>query len=169
MYTLYVIVAFIVVCVVIYIVWLEIRGQRLWVLSQHSYEGFPLFLRHVERLPFPSRRAELPSLAIITHTFAMRLANGLPDPDYNDTLVDFDLTLIDAMKDDGVGSPVLIETFGGKRIYYYYVTDEVAAQIRFWAIRRRFTEEELAFECRPDPEWGFIHSYAKDYFPELIF
>ena len=73
------------VSVMIWLAWIEIRGQRRWVLSQHTYEGFPLCLRHVERLASPSRRKELPALAIITHTFSKRLPNGLPESDYNDS------------------------------------------------------------------------------------
>jgi|GEM_PF-1268215 len=169
MHTVYAIAAITVVCAVVYLVWLEIRGQSMWVLSQHTYEGFPLFLRHVERLPFPSRRRKLPQLAIITHTFAKRRSDGLPDPDYNDGLLDLNMTLIDAMKLDGVGTPVLIETFGGKRMFYYYVIDQRSAESRFHDIKRLFSGEELSFDSRADPKWGFIQRYAKDYFPDLPF
>jgi len=165
----YAIAAVTVICAVAYFVWLEIRGQRMWVVSQHTYEGFPLLLRHVDRLPFPSRRKRLPKLAIITHTFAKRRSDGLPDPDYNNGLFDLDMALIDAMKLDGVGTPVLIETFGGKRMFYYYVADQPSAEGRFQDVKRLFDGEELSFDCRADPEWGFIQRYAKDYFPDLPF
>lgn len=141
----------------------------MWVLSQHTYEGFPLFLRHVERLPAPLRRKELPALAIITHTFSKRLANGLPESDYNDSLAEMDLMLMNAMKAQKIGSPVLVETFGGKRMFYYYVVDQRSAEKRFADIRPLFPAEELSFDSRPDPDWGFIYRYAKDFFPDLLF
>ena len=141
----------------------------MWVLSQHTYEGFPLFLHHVERLPAPLRRKELPALAIITHTFSKRLANGLPESDYNDSLAEMDLMLMNAMKAQKIGSPVLVETFGGKRMFYYYVVDQRSAEKRFADIRPLFPAEELSFDSRPDPDWGFIYRYAKDYFPDLLF
>ena len=157
------------VSVMIWLAWLEIRGQRRWVLSQHTYEGFPLCLRHVERLASPSRRKELPALAIITHTFSKRLPNGLHESDYNDSLLEMDLMLIDAMKDQKIGSPVLIETFGWKRMFYYYVVDQCFAEKRFEDLRPLFPAEELCFDSRADPDWGFIQRYAKDYFPDLLF
>lgn len=167
--TIYTIAAGTVVAVVIWLVWLEIRGRRMWVLSRHTYEGFPLYLRHVERLPGLSRRKELPALVIITHTFSKRLANGLPESDYNDSLAEMDLMLMDAMSEQKIGCPVLIETFGGRRIFYYYVVDQHSAEKRFADIRSLFPAEELSFDSRADPDWGFIHRYSKEYFPDLSF
>ncbi len=149
-----------------YLVWLEIRGQRMWVLSQHQYKGFPLFLRRIERLPFPSRRAKQPVLATITHTFTKRRPDGLPESAYNDTLFEMDQKLIEAM--NGIGSPVLIETFGGKRNFYYYVTDAGLAEARFSSIRQGFAQEELVIDCRPDPAWNFIYNYFKNFFPDQL-
>ncbi len=47
--------------------------------------------------------------------------NGLPETKYNDELSDFDhhMCLIIENADDGF--IFLIDTFGGKRMYYYYI------------------------------------------------
>jgi hypothetical protein len=166
---IYTVAAGIVVVVLIWVAWTEIRGQRKWVVSRHTYEGFPLLLRRLERLPFPSRRQELPTLATITHTFSKRLPNGLPETDYNASLLEMDLRLVDAMNDESIGLPVLVETFGGKRMYYYYVVDQRSAEKRFEDIRPLFPAEELSFESKADPDWGFMQRYAKDFFPDLPF
>ncbi|WP_409214761.1 DUF695 domain-containing protein [Prosthecobacter sp.] len=150
------------------VVWFEIRAQRMWVISSHTYEGFPLLIRRIDRLPFPSRRKELPTLAIITHTFSEREPNGLPEPAYNDALAELDLAMITVMRDSGVGSPVLIETFGGKRIYYHYVVDHHSAKRQFEKARLLFPDDMIDFDTQEDPEWGFIDRYAKNYFPEQI-
>jgi hypothetical protein len=138
----------------------------VWVLSQHQYKGFPLLVRRVERLPFPLRRAELPVLAVITHTFAKRRADGLPEPEYNESLFDMDEMLIELMS--GIGSAVLIETFGGKRHFYYYVTDGDEAEARFQSVNRDFPSEDLSLDCRPDASWDFIYRYFKNFFPNQL-
>ena len=74
--------------------------------------------------------------------------------------------LIDVMQ--GIGSSVLIETFGGKRHFYYYVTNSSVAEARFHSMRQKFAQEELTFDCRPDPAWNFIYKYCKNFFPELL-
>ncbi|TLD69964.1 hypothetical protein FEM03_14630 [Phragmitibacter flavus] len=158
-------VAGVVAALIGYVVWIEIRAQRMWVISIHTYEGFPLLLRHIDRLPFPSRRKELPTLSIITHTFSERSPDELPEPAYNDDLAELDLAMITVMRDRRIGSPVLIETFGGKCIYYHYVVDRHSAKRQFQKARLLFPDEMIDFDTREDPEWGFIDRYAKNYFP----
>jgi hypothetical protein len=163
---IYVVAAVLIATLMGYLVWLEIRGQRIWVFSEHKYEGFPLLLRRLERPPFPSRRTELPDLVTITHMFTRCLADGLPEPEYNDSLCGMDEKLVDIMK--GIGSAVLVETFGGERNYYYYVSDEGAAEARFRSVKQLFGGEDLTFDCRPDRRWNFLYRYCKNFFPELL-
>lgn len=107
-------------------------------------------------------------MAIITHTFSERAPNGLPEPAYNEALAELDLAIITVMRDCRVGSPVLIETFGGKRIYYHYVVDRHSAKLRFEKAKLLFPDEMIDFDTHEDPEWGFIDRYAKNYFHEQI-
>ena len=60
-------------------------------------------------------------LVVVTHELSKASPNGLPDPDYNDGLLNFDADIRSAFEQKQTGQTVLIETFGGKRKYYIYV------------------------------------------------
>ena len=62
-----------------------------------------------------------------------------------------DQDLVTAFDLDQNGVLVLVETFGGKRHYYFYVAS-------------RYANERLSWKTRNDPEWGFIQGYATDFF-----
>ena len=59
--------------------------------------------------------------------------------------------------------PFLVETFGGKRHYYFYVaTIDMASRVA--SVASRYANERLSWKTRNDPEWGFIQGYATDFF-----
>ena len=128
------------------------------------YEGFPLFLRYPTDVDVESLRPAFPSLAIVTHEFTKRLPNGLPEADYNHGLAAMDQELTAAFAVDRMGLPVLIETFGGKRHYYFYVAEGADVPAVVSALARRYLEERISWSVRPDPKWGFLESYASEYF-----
>src|SRR5271170_7718448 len=98
--------------------------MRTWLTAEKIYEGFPLFLRRSENLETESNQISFPVLAVVTHKFTKRQPNGLPDKDYNDGLAEMDYELVTAFDIDRMGVPALIETFGGERNYYFYVSTE---------------------------------------------
>lgn len=53
----------------------------------------------------------------------------------------------------------LIETFGGKRHYYYYVSSIVDFRIRVEKILKKFDSINLTFFFKEDTEWNFIKTY----------
>jgi hypothetical protein len=135
-----------------------------WATAQLEYEGFPLMLRRPTNLDIKSLRPSRPSLVVVTHKFTRRKPNGLPEPDYNKTLFDMDIGLVSAFNVDQMGVPVLVETFGGKRHYYFYVTVDTDVTQTLSEIANRFPNEQLSWTVKPDPSWGFLERYAKQYF-----
>ena len=135
-----------------------------WVSIELTYEGFPLFLRRSVNLDTDSLQALFSNLAVLTHKFSKREPNGLPEADYNDSLFDFDREIVGAMNSDGKGVPVLIETFGGKRNYYFYVAADANVEELFLAISRRHPNKKLTWSVRPDATWSFIKKYTKEFF-----
>jgi len=135
-----------------------------WLTGEKIYEGFPLFLRRPAELDVEALRPAFPTLAIVTHEFTKRRPDGLPDLDYNHGLAGMDHELITAFDVDNMGSPVLVETFGGKRLYYFYVLADTDVPAIISVIARRYPEERLSWSVRPDPEWRFIQRYAREHF-----
>lgn len=135
-----------------------------WATAKKEYEGFPLMLRRPTNLDIDSLRPTLPTLAVVTHEFTKRWPNGLPEPDYNETLFEMDDELVSAFDVDQMGVPVLVETFGGKRHYYFYVTADTDVPAIISVVVQRYPSERLSWTVQPDPQWGFLKRYATDFF-----
>jgi hypothetical protein len=112
-----------------------------------------------------SLQSRLPRLLIVAHTLAKVTAAGLPEPEYNESLAPLDHHLLDAFERSGSGTIVLVETFGGRRSYYGYVSADADVDAVADATRARFPAEELSWDVRDDPDWGFLKRYADAYFP----
>jgi hypothetical protein len=135
-----------------------------WATAQKEHEGFPLMLRRPTNIDVDLLRPTHSTLAVVTHEFTKRWPNGLPEPDYNETLFEMDIELVQAFDTDQIGVPVLVETFGGKRHYYFYVTADTDVSAIISAVARRYGSERLSWTVRPDAQWGFFERYAKEYF-----
>ena len=135
-----------------------------WATAQKEYEGFPLMLRRPTNLHHDSLRLNFPTLAVVTHEFTERKPNGLPEPDYNESLFEMDVELVRAFDVGRMGVPVLVETFGGKRHYYFYGATGTDVPRIISAVASRYPKERLSWTVRPDPQWGFLDKYAKDFF-----
>src|SRR4051812_27163793 len=129
--------------------------MRNWITDEKTYEGFPLFLRRPVDFDVEVLRPSFPALVVVTHEFAKRRPDGLPDPNYNDGLVEMDYELVNAFDVDRMGVPVLVETFGGKRHYYFYVAVDTDAPATISAIAHRYPNEKLSWSVRPDSEWSY--------------
>jgi Family of unknown function (DUF695) len=138
--------------------------MRSWLTAQKTCEGFPLFLRRPADFDIDSLRPLYPALVVVTHEFAKLGPNGLPEADYNEGLLEMDREVVAAFDGDRIGVPALIETFGGKRHYYFYVSSEAGVPAAISAIAVRYPSERLSWEIRPDPEWRFIESYSREHF-----
>ncbi|HEY3762704.1 MAG TPA: DUF695 domain-containing protein [Verrucomicrobiae bacterium] len=140
--------------------------MRTWVNKKIIYEGFPLFLRRPVGLEIEKIRPSFPILAVVSHKFTKRLPNGLPEANYNDSLAAMDIELVCAFDVDRMGVVTLIETFGGKRNYYFYVASDTDVPTTISNIAHRYPAEELSWSVYPDPYWNFITEYARDYFKD---
>jgi hypothetical protein len=138
--------------------------KRPWATAQRTYQGFPLFLRRPTYTDTRENRKRYPILAIITHEFTKRYNDGRPEPDYNETLFDFDHEVVASFDSQQRGVPALVETFGGKRHYYFYVTATTDVAIAIQPVIDRYPNEKLTWEVRPDATWAFLDKYAKDFF-----
>ena len=138
--------------------------MSLWATAERTYEGFPLFLRRPTDVDTPDNRRSFPDLVIVTHTFAKRLANGRPDSDYNRGLEDMDVAIVRAFDATRSGVPVLVETFGGERNYYFYVASGTDVSAILAPIVAAYPCERLAWKVRPNNNWRLFDQYAEDFF-----
>jgi hypothetical protein len=134
-----------------------------WLIGTTRYKDFPLALRVRPDSDTPTNRARLASLGVVTHFLAKVRDDGLPEPEYNDSLEDFDIALQEAMAGGEVGIVVLVETFAGKRTYYAYVNDCASFRSRVHSLRQQFQEHELTIECEADAPWKFYERYRKNF------
>lgn len=62
----------------------------------------------------------------------------------------------------GNGHIVLVETFGGERNYYFYVSEAVNVESVLHELRASFPGLKLEGGSRSDPAWKFIRRYTAD-------
>lgn len=137
--------------------------KRRWAGTGHTYETFPLYLRRPTNVDTPANRQCYPRLAIISHEFTHRLPDGRPEPAYNETLEDFDGAITSAFDLPPRGVPILVETFGGFRHYYFCVAPDIDLATVVQVIAQRFPTETLTWEYRTTPGWDFLPRYAERY------
>jgi hypothetical protein len=139
------------------------HDTRTWRTKQTTNDGLPLFLRYPENADFDSQKSSFPVLAVITHELSKVSPNGLPEPEYNDSLLEFDSEIRGGFEQLKIGQTVLVETFGGKRKYYIYVAPEVCLDEIIVSLSKRYPHERLSWSVHPDSEWSFIKRYAKEW------
>ena len=130
-------------------------NDEMWFTGRIEYEGFPLLLRFPEEKSDPEFQAARPKFVSVTHHLSEVTSDGLPEKDYNLSLEDFDLSIIEACK-----CIVLVETFAGKRNYYGYVQETFDLEEVMTQLQSSFPEAKLEWNSKPDPEWTFIKRYA---------
>lgn len=135
-----------------------------WLTAELEYEGFPLMLRRPSSVDRKRLQALCTELLTVTHGFTHRKPNGLPQPNYNENLIAFDLTIQRAFNNSIDGAIVLVETFGGERNYYFYIAKSVPVTDRLNLVRQQYPAEILESDVRNDSGWSFIDSYARNYF-----
>jgi hypothetical protein len=102
----------------------------------------------------------------VTHELSFRRLDGAPEPSYNRGLEDFDASVTGYFSKSREGQIVLVETFGGKRHYYFYVFPSVNVGAVLNDLRGRFPGYRLEAEARNDPSWSFIRRYTEEYLGE---
>jgi hypothetical protein len=138
----------------------ENSDSSVWLSGETKYEGFPLLLRRPKDV---DHEALPPKLIVVTHLLDKTKPNGLPEPDYNDTLFDFDGDVIDTFR-TLKSTVVLIETFGHKRSYYAYCPESVTLAEVQGRLTKGYPGYRLEWFERSDPTARFIKKYAKEHF-----
>ena len=131
-----------------------------WQSGETKYEGFPLLLRRPTNVDYD---ALPPKLIVVTHLLDKTKPNGLPEPDYNETLFDFDEEVIGTFRALKC-FVVLVETFGHKRAYYAYCPESVAVSEIQDRLEKSYSGFRLEWFERSDPTARFIRRYAKEHF-----
>lgn len=136
-----------------------------WFTAEVEYEGFPLLLRRPDYNDIKSFKGIFTNLVVIQQLFETVVAGGLPEPDYNDTLLEFDRELCSLFKNRSNGLIFLIETFGGKRNYYFYTAPnfEIIPLVEEIATRHHV---QLNVTVREDVEMNFVDDYPFKLYPK---
>ena len=138
---------------------------RPWTTANTIYEGFPIYFRRpdVRVAEFDALQPKYGRLLAVTHLLAHVKANGLPESDYNDSLISLDTALTSPFRDEANGLIALVETFAGKRTYYVYLSPSFGAAPYIREVKDRFPEEDLSYEVDDDPDWRLFRGYARDF------
>lgn len=91
-----------------------------WSTSEIEYEGLPLLLRRPDYPNIWKFKGKFTQIVTVEHLLEKVKQNGLPNRVYNKSLADFDNYMCTLLDHTGNGIIFLIETFAGKRNYYYY-------------------------------------------------
>ena len=133
-----------------------------WKTVKVTYEGHPLMLRCPQDLPF-DRQAEFPVLLVIEHHLDQVTESGLPVTGYNEGLIDFDEAAVQLLQPSGEGVTVLVETFGGKRTYYSYVSRAADVDAAVARLLERFPGVRLEHTVQENADWRFLRRYAAEF------
>jgi hypothetical protein len=87
----------------------------------------------------------------------------MPESTYNKSLADFDHEVIVAFEKSLSGLTVLVETFGGRRAYYMYVSAAAPIDAMKDRFLKEYPEHELEWELEDNSDWRFIRRYSDDY------
>jgi len=133
--------------------------EQRWLTAKIKHEGFPRYLRKPDYKDIWILRDKFPVLLTVTHKLRKVDANGIPDPDYNESLGEFDNQMTRLLRQENEGVIALVETFGGERNYYYFVTDKIDYEEKIKRIKETNKDVELEIHSRTDKDWDFIKQY----------
>jgi len=137
--------------------------DRAWKTGAVEHEGVPLYLRFPDGLDYDTLQKTYPQLIVLKQQLLHVNDKGAPQADHNDSLGEFDTYIVNFLEKSGNGITVLVETFGGKRIYYMYSKTSIDASAMESAIRRTYPEHSVTISAKSDREWGFIRRYAREW------
>lgn len=132
--------------------------EEKWFTGEVEHEGFPLLLRFPEEKNYEELQSNCPVFIWLTHNLAKVTSDGLPEKEYNKSLEEFDLRIIEDCE-----CIVLVETFSGKRNYYGYVPEDFDLERVMGIIKDDFPNEDFEWNSKLDENWKFIKRYADDY------
>jgi hypothetical protein len=140
---------------------LLMNNDDSWLGATVTYEGAPMALRVRPNVDTIHNRERFSQLVEVTHELAQVRPDGLPTPDYNESLAEFDAQIIEVLEKQGLGITVLVETYNGQRSYYAYVASVAHAKQAFEIVSGHFPQHTLALHSGADSEWGLYAEYRE--------
>src|SRR5205085_10976598 len=125
-----------------------------WSTVEIQYEGFPLLLRKPELINIWDYKYKLTKLVCIEHLLDKVSFDGLPEKQYNSTLSEFDHYMCSLFDTSSEGIIFLIETYSGRRNYYFYTMPDFTIDSLLEILKRKF-EVNLESWTQDDTGWGF--------------
>lgn len=93
-----------------------------------------------------------------------RSHNGLPEPEYNKGLAEFDHAVHQCIDNGGDALVVLVETFAKRRIYFSYVRPDSNVETRLAALANKYPQHAIEVgPLRSDPDWEAYGHYRKTF------
>lgn len=132
-----------------------------WLTKMTTYCEQSLAIRLRTEQAVSAVREVYTCLLVLTHELREVRNDGMPDPDYNEQLFNFECELFCKLEVNG--KVILVETFAGKRIYYAYVENEAESKARASEVLTKFgLTLETSFRGGADPHWKFYSQYVSD-------
>ncbi|WP_155975805.1 DUF695 domain-containing protein [Daejeonella oryzae] len=135
------------------------KEKMKWFTTDTEYDGLPLYLRRPAHENIWKDKTRLPQLFCITHKLDKVKKNGLPESVYNKTLDGFDEELVYLFDPAKEGIIVLVETFAGKRNYWYYLSKATDYTTQVNRIKEKYPLHNILTSNQEDDDWGFIKEY----------
>jgi hypothetical protein len=132
-----------------------------WSTDEIEYEGLPLLLRRPDHNDIWKFKNLFPQLVSVEHHLVKLGNSGLPETKYNKTLADFDHHMCNLFSNSSDGLILLVETFVGKRNYYYYTKTEVDMTTMIEDAKKKYNVELTTWQ-KLDLDWRFLDSYPID-------
>jgi hypothetical protein len=133
--------------------------EQKWLTKKIEYEGCPLYLRKPDYQNIFIHRDNLPNVLHVTQNLKEVKSNGLPESDYNESLFEFDGQMCNLFDTKNEGLIFLIETFAGKRHYYYFISDSADYEKRIEKIKGDNPDLDISTHSYADKDWGFLKEY----------
>lgn len=135
------------------------KEKMTWSTMKSEHEGFPLYLRKPNYTNIYEFKDRFPLLLRVAQILEKVKDNGLPEGDYNLSLMDFDESMTELFDEEKEGVVFLVETFGGERGYYYFISDTVDYIKRIKKIKEKYKNVTLDTSTKIDTDWGFLEKY----------
>lgn len=130
-----------------------------WLTTETEYDGLPLYLRLPNYKNVWEYKSKYPKLICIKHEFNRVKNNGLATAEYNESLIDFDGEVVNLFDPNKSGIVILVETYGGARNYWFYITDPKFFFNTFEELKSKHSDKKLELDYRNDSDWSFIKDY----------
>jgi hypothetical protein len=132
-----------------------------WFTTMREDGGQRLAIRLRPPSAIGDARNKYGHLFVATQRLRVVCADGLPEPNYNESLHDLDLGIIHQIELGGI--VVVVETLSGERSYYAYVSDEaVAKRLVMESASSSRQVEHFEFRGGLDVDWKFYDQYLAD-------